>query len=137
MAKLKLTASRLVESYFREGRDRSYSQKIWPRLKDYNGRSFYVIWCRKDYVNPKRGVVRTQHISRGQGSYRRRLAQVCQHLESEEKRFVLGYEAQFQEIRKAAEMLGNMLSCLGRYRQQQEKGSKNVLFGDHGGGAVC
>lgn len=137
LAKLKVAADRLVAAYFEEGRERSYSQKIWPRLKEYNGRSFYVIWCRKDYVNPKRGIVRTQHISRGQGSYRRRLAQVCQHLEPEEKSFVLGYETRFQAIREAAEMLGNMLAQLERYRQHQEKEQKKLLFVDLDGGGNC
>ena len=137
LAKLKLAASRLVELYFQEGRERSFSQKIWPRLKDYHGRSFYVIWCRKDYVNPKRGIVRTQHISRGQSSYRRRLAQVCQHLEPEEKGFVLGYEEQFQAIREAAELLGNMLTQLERYRLHQEKEPKNLFCRDQDGGGSC
>ncbi|MGB9577750.1 MAG: conjugative transfer protein MobI(A/C) [Halothiobacillaceae bacterium] len=137
LAKLKLAAGRLVAAYFEEGRERSYSQKIWPRLKDYNGRSFYVIWCRKDYVNPKRGIVRTSHISRGQGSYRRRLSQVCRHLEDGEKGFVLGYEEKFQAVRQRAELLAAMLAQLERYRQLQEKEEKNIVFGDAGGGEIC
>jgi len=133
LARLRLAAGRLVESYFQEGRERPVSQKLWPRLKEYNGRSFYVVWCRKDYVNPKRGVVRTQHISRGQGSYRRRLAQVCQHLEGEEKAFVLGYEERFQQIRRVAEILGNMLAQLERFKKER----KSIFFGPDQTGGAC
>jgi len=130
LARLRLEADDLVRAYFREGRERSYSQKVWPGLKDYNGRSFYVIWCRREYVNPKRGVVRTQHISRGPGSYRKRLAQMCRHLEPEEQTFVLGCEDRFQEIRGLAEFLVNMLSLLDRYQSRKEKKEqKNVFFG--------
>jgi len=137
LARLKLAAGKLIESYFQEGRERSVSQKIWPRLKEYNGRSFYVIWCRKDYVNPRRGVVRTQHISRGQGSYRRRLAQVCRHLEGEEKAMVLGYEERFHQIRVASELLVNLLVQLERYRQVQEKERRNILFGPEKISGAC
>lgn len=137
LAKLKVAAEQLIAAYFREGRERSYSQKVWPRLKEYNGRSFYVIWSRRDYVNPKRGIVRTQHISRGQGSYRKRLAQICQHHGLEEKAFVLGYEDRFQEIRQRVEVLVQMLSCLDRYAQLQEKEQKYILFGAASEGSDC
>ena len=137
LARLQLAAKQWVESYFREGRERSISQKLWPRLKGYQGRSFYVIWCRKDYVNPKRGIVRTQHISRGQGSYRRRLAQICQHLEPEERAMVLRYEERFQAVRRMVELLTAMLVQLDRYRQLQEKEGKNILFGHEKAGGAC
>ncbi len=136
MAKLKLAARDLVEAYFREGREKTYSRKVWPRMKEYNG-TFYVIWCRKEYVNPKRGVVRTQHISRGQVSYRQRLTQVCRHLEAEEKSFVLWYEDRFQELRRLSELLAGMLSQLERYQRLQKKDVKKVLFGPDGGGGTC
>ena len=137
LARLKLAAKQWVESYFREGRERSVSHKLWPRLKGYQGRSFYVIWCRKDYVNPKRGIVRTQHISRGQGSYRRRLSQICQHLEPEERALVLRYEERFQAIRQMVEMLTAMLVQLERYRQILEKEQKNIVFGHNKTGGAC
>lgn len=137
LARLKLAAKQWVESYFREGRERSVSHKLWPRLKGYQGRSFYVVWCRKDYVNPKRGIVRTQHISRGQGSYRRRLAQICQHLEPGERALVLRYEERFQAIRQMVEMLTAMLVQLERYRQILEKEQKNIVFGHNKTGGAC
>lgn len=137
VAKLKLAAKQWVESYFREGRERSVSHKLWPRLKGYQGRSFYVVWCRKDYVNPKRGIVRTQHISRGQGSYRRRLSQICQHLEPEERALVLRYEERFQAIRQMVEMLTAMLVQLDRYQQILEKEQKNIVFGHNKTGGAC
>jgi len=115
LVRLRVEAQELVKAYFQEGRERSFSQKVWPRFKDYTGRIFYVTWSRREYVNPQRGVVRTQHIKRGQGSYRRRLSQICRSLEIEERNFVLSYEDRFHQIRQQLELLVQMQGSLGKY----------------------
>jgi len=128
LVRLRLEADDLVRAYFREGRERSFSQKVWPRLKDYTDRMFYVTWSRREYINPQRGVVRTQHIKRGQGSYRRRLSQICRSLEIEERDFVLSYEDRFHQIRQQVELLVQMQGSLNKYCLGKEA-PKNIYLG--------
>lgn len=127
LARLRLELEGLVAGYFREARERSYSLRVWPRLKAHNGAS-YVVWCRKDYVNPRRRIVRTQHIARGQGSYRGRLGQACRYLPPEERAFVLGYEDRFRMVRQRLEVLVQIKSGLARYLALQEKELEKALI---------
>lgn len=127
LARLRLELEGLVADYFREARERSFSLRVWPRLKSHNGIS-YVVWCRKDYINPGRKIVRTQHIARGQGSYRGRLGQACRYLPPEERGFVLSYEERFQMLRQQLEVLVRIRSGVVRYIALRGKEKEKALI---------
>lgn len=110
LAELKVEARGLIDRYFRESQDSSYTLKVWPRIREYKSGTFYLEWCQKDYVNWKTRKYRTKHVSNG------RLSQAIKNCDPEEREHALSYEEKFRRIRVKAETVGKIMAQIAIYR---------------------